>query len=60
MRPKEPTKFTLHIELGNAEMQDCSQIAAVLRKAADQVDGGWSGRPILDANGNLVGRWELR
>lgn len=59
-------RFTLDIKLGNAAMLNGSDIAAALREAAynvaalvdeDQQAGPFG---IRDANGNLVGEWEVK
>jgi hypothetical protein len=61
-------KFQLHIDLGNAAMQDNHDVAKALRDVADRLSkftsSGWSpyaleGK-IKDANGNIVGSWEVK
>ena len=51
--------FTITIELGNAAMETAEDIAAALRKLADQLDQGQhvphQTRCVKDVNGNVVG-----
>jgi len=55
--------FRLHIDLGNDAMSEASHVAEALRLAACKIEGqeqmlhGWS--PVLDLNGNVVGRFEV-
>jgi hypothetical protein len=56
--------FTLTIKTDNAAFSDEEggpgyEIARLLRKAADQVEQGETGRPIFDINGNRVGEFAL-
>jgi hypothetical protein len=53
-------KFTVDIELGNAEMQSPEQVAIVLRDIALELDDQEAfepGKRVRDANGNTVGHW---
>ena len=64
-------KFTLNIELGNAEMLTIYDVACALRKTADRLDGlPPNAEPseldpfdrkggIRDENGNTVGKWQF-
>lgn len=38
---------------------DSDEVSRILRKLADQVDGGETGGVIHDVNGNRVGNWYL-
>ncbi len=53
------SEFSLRIELGNAAMSTPEQVAQALRKAADAVETHREDGPILDLNGNSVGRWAV-
>jgi hypothetical protein len=58
-------KVTIEIYLGNAAMQTPQDVAQKLDQLAD-LFSGFGGllfadaRPILDRNGNTVGRWEVQ
>lgn len=54
--------FRLNIEIGNESMSEPQHVAAALEDAARRVERselqeGWA--PIMDANGNTVGRFEV-
>ena len=57
--------FTLNLELENDAMKSRRDVAAALRKVADRIgqrdsDGALLVEaPILDVNGNTVGRWSF-
>lgn len=56
--------FLLQIELGSSAMDSPADVAAALRKAANQVEQAGAfvpldGTPILDLNGNVRGHWGL-
>lgn len=61
-------KFQLHIDLGNAAMQDNHDVAKALRSVAERlskfISTGWSpyalDGTIKDDNGNTVGSWEVK
>jgi hypothetical protein len=59
-------RFTLEIELGNAEMQTPDHVAEALNRTADKLwNTGWAHNPreeggsVRDLNGNRVGSWEV-
>lgn len=52
-------RFTLTIELEDAAMRDPGDVAQALEQVAAEVrDWGFGDHPILDINGNTVGRWK--
>ena len=59
-------RFVLEIELGNSEMETCTQVAMALDNVADGLrlegdaipDGDYMGS-IRDVNGNNVGAWSV-
>lgn len=57
-----PDTFVLRIELGNDAMQTPADIAAALRKLANDLERGFSTRygTLRDVNGNTVGSWEVQ
>ena len=53
-------KFTLTIKLGNAEMSELGHVADALREAAWRIEDEHETGPVFDANGNIVGSWEVQ
>ena len=56
-------KFTLKIELGNAAMQTMDEIKEAIKESlsnsgGDALKGIY--HSIRDANGNIVGKWEVK
>ena len=54
-----PTRFELHITMGNDAMQTGEDVAEALRRIADKLEHGRIDGPVMDLNGNKVGTWEL-
>lgn len=58
------TEFTIKIELGNDAMHHGNHVARALRIVAKKIeDLGFTcanGGGIMDANGNTVGKWEVK
>lgn len=60
-----PRDFTLHISLGNSDMQTPSDVAAMLREVADRLDNHGEFTPrdeavgFMDVNGSTVGNWTI-
>ena len=54
-----PTRFDLHIDLGNDAMQTGEDVAEALRRIAEMLDHGYTSNRIGDLNGNAVGTWTL-
>lgn len=50
-------KFTLTIQLGNAEMRLTQHVAAALRAVAKRIDEEHIEGTVRDVNGNTVGQW---
>jgi hypothetical protein len=61
MKPAE--KFSLTIELGNAEMCKTSHVRRALRDLADKISvnavADCAEGKVRDVNGNTVGRWSF-
>ena len=63
-------KFIFKIDCDNAAFQDVerldnegallTEIGRILREAAEQVEGGYLARQVLDINGNTVGKYALQ
>ena len=55
-----PTRFDLHIDLGNDAMQTGEDVAEALRRIATKLErSGHESGLVMDLNGNKVGTWEL-
>lgn len=60
-----PRDFTLHISLGNSDMQTPTDVATMLREIADRLDNHGEFTPrdeavgFLDVNGTSVGNWTI-
>ena len=52
-------EFNLDIETGNAAMQEPRDITGALREVAASLYSGQTDGPIMDVNGNTVGRYHL-
>jgi hypothetical protein len=53
--------FEMKFETGNAAFADDDgpgEVARLLRKAADQVENGYTRARLIDVNGNTVGLWD--
>lgn len=56
---EEPAGFELHVEVGNAAMQDPEDIANALVRVAEKLMTAHKSGAVMDDNGNTVGRWWL-
>ena len=54
--------FTLQIETGNAAFDEspASELARILRKAADRIEAGQSEGYLFDHNGNRCGTYSIK
>lgn len=54
-------RFVCNVSMANACFEDnYSELAEILRKIADQVDGtSNTGKSIVDSSGAKVGQWEI-
>jgi hypothetical protein len=58
-------RFVLEIKIGNAAVETWDDVADLIRKEADKIEG--CDRPLVtehdkihDRNGNTVGKWEVK
>lgn len=60
-KPRQPSKFTLTIRLGNEAMQDQTDIGAALRELGHNLHSAIdTNGTIRDLNGNTVGEWRIK
>ena len=54
-------KFTCTIKMDNAAFGDEPEyeLALILRHIADKAEEGYIVGPVIDTNGNTVGKWEV-
>lgn len=52
-------ELTLSIELGNAEMSEPKHAADALRRAAKEIEEGFTFGAVQDTNGNTCGSWGI-
>ena len=54
--------FTLTFNTENDSFDDGYtghyEVSRLLKRTADQVEAGWSNGPIIDSNGNVIGKYE--
>lgn len=51
--------FSLTIETDNAAFEDPDELGRLVARAAEQIAAGRTEAPVIDQNGNTVGRWTL-
>lgn len=60
-------KFSMQFDMDNAAFKtedeppeiERAEVAAILRKAAVDIENYWDGMTIKDSNGNSVGNWNI-
>lgn len=50
--------FKLHIHTENEAFDDATELPWLLRKVARYLEEGRTEGPIMDSNGNRVGKWD--